>query len=209
MKYTTLTATMAALTISAIAHGQEETYASGQFGLRAVEQTDSSAGAVAIESELGNAGYYAFAIGRRYDGMRFELELARRGGEINSFAVAGTEQAVTGDGLTATSLMANAYVDFNADGTVSPYIGGGLGMAKVAADYVGAGGSVSGDASALSFQLIGGASIQVSERIELFSDLRYMRVMETDHALTAPLGSSDVSFQYDGYTLGAGVRVSF
>lgn len=209
MKHATLIAATATLSFSAIAHAQEETYVSGQFGLRAVEETDASSGSVDIESELGNAAYYAIAVGRRYDGMRFEIELARRGGEINNFSIAGTDQAVSGEGLAATSLMANAFVDFNTDGRVSPYLGGGLGLARVTADYAGAGGTVSGDASALSFQLIGGASIQISERVELFSDLRYMRVMETDHALTAPLGSSDVSFQYDGYTLGAGVRVSF
>ncbi|WP_291841969.1 outer membrane beta-barrel protein [Maricaulis sp.] len=208
MKYATLIATTAALCLSAISHAQDN-YVAGQFGLRAVEQTDSSAGAVDIDSELGNAAYYSVAFGRRHNNMRFELELARRGGEINSFAIGGTGQAVSGEGLTATSLMANAYVDFNTEGRVSPYLGGGLGLARVTADYTGAGGSVSGDASAVSFQLIGGASVQVSERIELFSDLRYLRVMETDHALTAPLGSSDVSFKYDGYTLGAGVRVSF
>jgi len=208
MRCTLLTVAAAALSLSAESHAQDS-YIAGQFGIRAVEQTDGEAGNLAIESELGNASFFSVALGRDTGNWRYEVELARRGGKINNFSIGGTEQAVSGDGLSATSLMANAFIDFNEEGRFSPYIGAGLGLASVTADYSAAGGTIDGQSSAFAFQLIGGASVQVSERVELFSDLRYMRAMETDHALTAPLGSSDVSFQYDGYTLGAGVRVSY
>ena len=187
----------------------QDMYVSGQFGIRAVEDTDASLAGADIQLELANASYFSGAVGRRMDNWRFEAEFAHRGGKFNALTVNGNDTDSTGDGLSATSIMANAIYDFSPEARWSGYVGAGLGMARVSADFAGAGGSIEGDVSVAALQLIGGVSYSLSENTQLFTDLRYFRAGETDYTLSAPLGSSSVSFQYDGYTLGAGLRVAF
>lgn len=204
--FLTVAALMALTTAPSLA---QDTYVSGQIGTRAVEEFDGSGPGASLDGELGNGFYFAAALGRSKGAWRYEAELANRGGSLNAFAVNGAATAATGDGLSATSLMANVYFDFGDGDGVTPYIGAGLGLARITADIAGSGGAINGDSSALAIQLIGGASMALSENTSLFADLRYFRAAETDFTLTAPLGSSDVSFQYDGYTLGAGLRIAF
>lgn len=210
MKTEILLAIPALSLLSAAALGQDHTtYVAGQVGTRAVESFDGDMSGLPVDGELGNGSFFSGAVGVDRGVWRFEAELARRGGSLNAFNINGADIGATGDGLTATSLMANTYIDFAPEARLSPYLGAGAGMARITADISGTGGRIDGDATALAFQLIGGASMALSETTSVFADLRYLRAMETDHTLTAPLGSSDVSFQYDGYTLGVGLRVDF
>ncbi len=200
---------IAATAIMSLPAQAQDMYVSGQFGIRAVEDTDASLAGADIQLELANASYFSGAIGRRMENWRFEAEFSRRGGKFNALTINGTDTASNGDGLGATALMANAIYDFSPEARWSGYVGAGLGMARISADFNGAGGSIEGDASAAALQLIGGVSYALSESTQLVTDVRYFRAGETDYTLSAPLGSSSVSFQYDGYTLGAGLRVAF
>ena len=187
----------------------QDVYLSGQIGVRAVEQFDGDLTGADIDGELGNGVYSAGAVGLDRGAWRFEAEIANRAGSLNALNINGVDTGATGDGLAATSLMANAYYDFANESRVTPYLGAGLGLARITADMSGPGGAIDGDTTVLAVQLIGGASLAVSDSVSVFTDLRYFRAGEADFTMTAPLGSSNVSFDYDGYTLGAGLRVAF
>lgn len=201
-------ATTAFLLFSSGAVAQDN-YISGQFGLRAVEDTDGSLQNGSIDLELANAAYFSGAYGRRFDRIRIEGEISRRGGDFNALTINGADVGATGNGLAATGFMANILYDFRADHKWTPYIGAGLGVARVTADFAGAGGTIDGEATLLAFQFIGGLSYDISPSATLFADLRYFRTQDSEFTLTAPLGNSAVAFQYDGYTLGAGLRFEF
>lgn len=50
---------------------------------------------------------------------------------------AGFELGPSGDHIGVTSFMANGYYDFRTNGPVTPYIGGGVGVARVGVDITG------------------------------------------------------------------------
>ena len=208
MKFMTITAAAAIAMLSGAATAQDN-YFSGQIGQRAVEDIDGSLNGGAIDLELGNALYFSVALGRKFDNLRLEAEFANRGGSFNALTINGVDSGATGDGLSAASLMANAIYDFRPDHRWTPYVGAGLGVARVSADFTGAGGVISGDEAALAYQMIGGISYDISETTTAFMDMRYFRSLETEHTLTAPLGTSTTAFQFDGYTVGIGFRFAF
>lgn len=208
MKYLLLTV-FNGLALTATPAFAQDHYVSGQIGVRAIEDIDGSLPGVDLSGELGNGFYGAASIGRRLGHWRQEVEISNRAGKLNRLDFNGVDSGATGDGLSAVAVMGNAFYDFRPDASFTPYIGAGLGFASIKADFTGPGGQIDGSTGALAFQMIGGVSMALSESTSLFADLRYFRAAETDFTLTAPLGSSDVSFQYDGYTVGAGFRVAF
>ncbi|WP_394693895.1 outer membrane protein [Hyphobacterium sp.] len=207
MKFVALTTTTFILFSSTAA--AQDNYVSGQFGIRAVEETDGSLQSGSIDLELANASYFSGVFGHQFDHVRIEGEISRRGGDFNALTINGTDVGAAGSGLAATGVMANILYDFRPEHEWTPYIGAGLGVARVTADFSGAGGTIDGDATPLAFQLIGGLSYDISSSATLFADLRYFRAQDTEFTLVAPLGTSTVTFQYDGYTLGAGLRFLF
>lgn len=187
----------------------QDTYVSGQVGLRAVENTSGDVTGSKLDAELGNGLYLSGALGQHWGNWRGELGISNRGGQLDALLGDGVDLGASGDGLTSTALMANVFYDFTSEGSFTPYVGVGIGMARVTADFQGAGGVIDGSDSSMAFQAIGGVSLSLSDNMSLFADMRYFKATSTDFTLTAPLGSSDVSFDYDGYTLGAGIRMRF
>jgi len=208
MKSTIFSAT-AAFALLAGAAAAQDNYVSGQIGLRAVEDIEGSLSGGTIDLELDNALYFSGALGRKFGQWRFEAEIASRGGSFNALTINGVDVGATGNGLSAASLMANAIFDFRPEQQWTPYVGAGLGVAQVSANFAGVGGAIDGEETALALQIIGGISYDVTETATIFMDLRYFRVQETDYTLIAPLGTSPASLQFDGYTLGIGLSFSF
>ncbi len=152
------------------------------------------------------------AIGRQFGAFRGELELAYQSNDIdthNNVAVGGgiidsedagvlitgspnlgvTVGALVDDGegsIDTTYLMANGYYDFTPLGPVRPYVGGGVGVGFVNVDYSPSGVQiVDDDATVFAYQLIAGASYDISDRTALFAQYRYRATddVETDVSL--------------------------
>ncbi len=141
------------------------------------------------------------AFGRQFtNNIRGEIELAYQSNDIDThngvnaggIALGGEDAGVliTGspnlgvsvadlvdDGqgsVEATYLMANVYYDFAEIGALQPYVGAGLGAAFVDVDYSPSGvGIVSDDDTAIAYQVIGGASYALGERLSVFAQYRY------------------------------------
>lgn len=188
-------------------------YASGQFGVRAIEREAATAPGVDIDVELDNGLYLSGAVGRYIKtsgpGLRVEGEFAWRGGNLNSFDINGVPAAVTGDGFSALSFMVNGYVDFKNRSRFTPYIGAGAGVARINGDINGGGNILSDSATSFAFQAIGGVDVAVTKNASIFADLRYFRAVGTSMTLMGTAGSGDVDIDYDAYTVGVGVRLRF
>ena len=188
-------------------------YASGQFGVRAIERERATAPGVDIDVELDNGLYLSGAAGRTFGSegpqLRLEGEVAWRGGKLNNVDINNVPVTVTGNGFSALSVMANSYIDFNNRSRFTPYVGAGIGVARIKGD-INAGANVLNDtATAFAFQGIGGVDIAVTENASLFADLRYFRTVGTTMTLTGSAASGDVDVEYDAYTVGAGIRIRF
>ncbi len=187
-------------------------YVSGQLGVRAVEREEISAPGLAVDFELHNGIYGSGAIGRAFKAgainLRLEGETAwRGGGDIRMYTVNGAGAAVAGKGVAALSLMANGFVDFENASRFTPYVGGGLGVARLSSDISDGANLLDESATSLAAQGVVGLDVGLSDRLSIFTDLRYFKVFNTTMTLQGSAGSGDVDVDYDAYTFGLGLRL--
>lgn len=140
---------------------------------------------------------YAFS-----NGVRVEGELARRENEFESFP---------GE-ARATSLMINAFYDFNREGRIRPYVGVGVGGANIEAD--GGAGPISfdDDDTVFAYQGLVGVAFALTEQLDL--DVGYRYFVAPDAGFT---GTIDIEtpepFSFDGdyehQAVTVGLRYSF
>jgi opacity protein-like surface antigen len=156
------------------------------------------------DGEFDNSGLDAtFDRGYAYGAMlgyylnknfRLEGELTYRGNSIGS--VGGVPAP---DKISSTAIMANAYYDFTMGGSWTPYVGGGLGVARVnfqsAADV---------RDMVLAYQFIGGLGYNVTSNTVVTLDYRYFGV-------DTPTFEAGTTFdlEYTNSTFMFGVRASF
>lgn len=134
---------------------------------------------------------------------RGEVELSRRGGNVD------TVSGAAGSGeVLATGIMANALYDFNTIGSITPYVGAGLGLAQVKLDSVRPFGTANYNDSdnALAYQGIVGVSYKIKDNLDFFTDYRYMGARGID--VTSSAGNAG-SFNYGSHAIMAGLRFAF
>ena len=179
-------------------------YVSGQLGLSVLEDSDIdvSGGGTIGELSFDNgwagviAGGYAFG-----NGWRLEGELGYRTNDLDSATAAITGitaggASASGD-MSATSLMLNVVYDFPLGMSVSPYLGLGIGAARVELD----GDLGSDDTTELAYQAIAGVAVAVAENLELTADYRYFG--------TEDLDIDGVELDYRDHTFLVGLRYRF
>ena len=113
------------------------------------------------------------------NGFRAELELAERNNEVSSSSI----------NVDARSLMVNGFYDFNRGGRFQPYVGVGVGYAKVDADTV--------DDSNWAWQALAGIGMEINDRLTLDVGYRYFNVDELEFASVA-----DASYTHQAVTVG-------
>jgi opacity protein-like surface antigen len=159
------------------------------------------------EADLENSWAASGAFGYAFEGgLRIEAEASHRSGDVEETATidAGAE-------AQATALMVNAYFDFNPDGGFNPYLGAGIGAARVEArafnnatlpeDVVG----FDADATGFAYQVIGGVGVALTEQLRLDLGYRYFATSELEFdgqgALNADR-SFDVDYSHSGAFVG-------
>jgi len=191
---------------SAIAADHLDLYAGAALGVvKGPNSAASGTSGGAVEFDAGNMGAAFF--GGRFQSndihWRGEAEAARRALDLST--VSGT--AAQGEAL-ATSLMGNALVDLDMVGPVQPYIGAGVGLAKV--DLNGAspfgGSTVNGSDTVGALQLLAGASFRLNEQVDLFTDYRYFTTGDADFTTAA---GTATSMKLSTHSVLAGLRFNF
>lgn len=142
--------------------------------------------------------------------LRFELELGLRGNNEHEWDAyyAGSTGSVRGT-WNSTTLFANLYYDFHTDSGLTPYVGGGLGLAFNYAEYKwrngGAGGSANDTMTNFAWNLGAGVSYSFSENMAI--DLAYRFVSLGHNEVT--LGN--MKFENDPYNneFMLGLRIGF
>jgi opacity protein-like surface antigen len=174
------------------------------------------------------------AYGRDYGAWRGEVEIALQSNDIdthNGVQAAGialanedagvlitgssnlgvTVGALVDDGagsVKSTFLMANAYYDFGGDSAFSPYIGAGVGVAKVEVEYAPSGVGIVDDSDTLiAYQLIGGASYDLSDAMAIFAQARYRATPDVETQVD--LFDAKLDVENTSTLLEAGVRFRF
>ena len=160
------------------------------------------------------------AIGHSYGeitdgiGLRAEIELSYSESDIDQIFFSGNGPAaevnVAGD-FSTTNLFVNALFDLNTLGndTITPYVGGGIGVAFSDLDAVyGPGVVLDSSQENLALQAIIGASIAATDKTDLFVEGRYTRVFNFETPRLAPTGALTgvIEDDIDTYGINAGFR---
>lgn len=143
-------------------------------------------------------------------GSRAELEISyqKLGFDIanNVTANSNTAALYDFDPSAAWKFMANAYVDIPIGRTgITPYIGGGVGMATVDV------GGKKGNDTVLAWQGIIGASYAISSVADIFVDYRHVVLDDMEVSVRDSQGNiNDGNFlSHSSHNVAAGVRFSF
>lgn len=166
-------------------------FAGAVFPTEDVEYTN---GITAVNTELDTGFTVGAAIGRRLtehsrDGFTPRLELAFRYAETDvdelnfSGNGAGAEVVIGDSNVSYTTFTANAFIDADdafGDG-ITPYIGGGVGVALVNQDivYNAAGLNLSDDDTVFTWNVTAGVSFELNENVSLFTDVGYHQLVDT------------------------------
>ena len=182
-------------------------YFGGQAGVVFLSDADISdpTGATATAEfdtgwGLGLVGGYA------YDMFRLEGELFYK---TNGFDKITDVGSVSADGdATALGLMLNAYYDIKTSTPFTPFIGAGLGVAKVSVkDLKVAGITVADDDDVVfAYQLIAGVGYSVSNAVTV--DLAYKYFATADPSFEDVTGSA-FDAEYHSHNIMVGLRYNF
>jgi OmpA-OmpF porin, OOP family len=161
-------------------------YFSGGGGLNWLRDADTSRNGVSQTLRFKTGDIEALALGYGLgNGIRLEGELGHRGSSLN-----GTEGRVT-----AWTLMGNALYDFDLGWPVTPYIGAGVGGARINADSVrsAAGTTVNDSDTRFAYQGIAGMAYDITSNLKL--DLSY-RYLATQNPSFKDNTNADISSKY-------------
>lgn len=136
-----------------------------------------------------------------WDNLRMEFEFGVLDNDVDQIALSGNGVVVPTGDVQVMRGMANLFVDFDLSKQVRPYIGGGLGLARVELENE--------EDTAFAYQgMLGISYIPESFPIsEFYTGYRYFSI--TDTQFTTPGSGSQVEFGYDSHVLDAGVRFYF
>lgn len=125
-------------------------------------------------TDLGDGLALSAAIGFQYSKTRTELEYRRMEASVDAVVYAGgAAPAVTpvNDDLVAQALMSNVYFDFVNKSPITPFIGVGVGGARVENDL--------GERdAAFAYQGRAGVEIAIGERLAIGAEYVYFRTLD-------------------------------
>lgn len=166
---------------------------------------------------------YSVQAGRRFDELRVEVELARRSNDADRFGSILDIVPARGS-LDATSLMLNGVYDFPIGERFQPYVGAGIGAARVKADGVRKAvtdpdrtGALFGSDDRFAWQLFAGISWRLDPRWSLVVNYRYIDAGDAriqygvgcDAGGAQCIFSDDLDQEYTAHSLSVGVRYDF
>ena len=172
-------------------------------GLSYLEDSDISGGGSRANIGYDNPGFALLgAVGMGvFDNFRIEAELAHRENNADNF---------NGD-VSANSLMGNVFYDIPVSlGPIKPFVGLGLGAARVKADTLalgGALGTVNDTDNAWAYQAIIGLAAPIAENLSLLLDYRYFSTFD-DLSYRTSTGVNGKG-EYENHAVMVGLRWSF
>jgi len=207
-RFAALALVFAALTVAGAASAQDTVpykgnYLSGMVGLNSADKSQVYGTGISTTAKFGNGWAGALAFGHAYgNGLRVEGELARRSNKVDDISAADGVGDVVSD-----SVMFNTLYDFNVGGRVVPYIGAGLGLARVDWEVSPIGGSSSDDSDTnFAWQAMIGVALPLSDSLALTAEARHFDAGSQDIRLAS---GTSVNTDYKSNSLMIGLRWNF
>ncbi len=198
------------LVTASVASAQNGLYVSGNFGVSIVNDLTASGnddeGAWSADTSWDTGYAMHVAVGYDFNPIRTEVEFGYAKNDCDE--VDNGEQATDGD-VTATTILVNAYYDFHNSSSFVPYLGAGLGYAKIGYNNLNAADwdyPFDTDDSVFAYQFMAGVAYTINSNISV--DLSYRYVGTSDPSLDDVDGST-VDFEYNAHVVSLGVKYTF
>ena len=179
-------------------------YLGAGIGANWTRDTDITGAGTNVSADFDTGWVGALSMGWAYgNGLRSEVEFGYRHNDLDSLsgAVAGSGDASSWRGLI------NAYYDFKTETPLTPYLGVGIGAARVSLEANPFGASRLDDSdTAFAYQGIAGVGYRLNDSAQVFADYRYFATTSLDFATAA---GTSVDADYGNHTLMLGMRFTF
>jgi opacity protein-like surface antigen len=186
-------------------------YVSVFAGGSSLQEVDTNYTGTAYTIEFDNGYVVGATVGRNItQNWRIEGELSHAEYDANAFAFSGGPNASASEGLDATYLLANVWYDIPTRSKISPYVGGGVGIARLKGDVLfsnGFGFSPS-DSNAFTYQLGAGINIPIGSRMTVDAGYRF-KVTSKTHFTDRGGGPDYVNSPIESHSLQFGLRMGF
>jgi len=170
-------------------------YVGGNLGITMLE--DAEVEGLTVESDTG----YSLSgfVGYSKNKGRIEMETSYQTNDLDKLGVEGYgEVGIDGD-VSSISMLFNGYIDFTNSSSVTPYIGAGLGIARVEISKVDVPGygdltTKSVDDTVFAYQIGTGLLFKINDNIALDFKYRYLGTEDPEYeGVKIPYGSHDIS----------------
>jgi opacity protein-like surface antigen len=138
---------------------------------------------------------------------RVELEYTRRSNRLDQVEFSDGKVAADGD-LTADSLLFNAFGVYRSNSVWTPYLGAGIGVARITAADLSVTGQPLSDDDALVFAYQFGFGTDIALTESLILDLGY-RLFSTSKAKLKEANGEEFKLEYLSHSAMLGLRLSF
>jgi opacity protein-like surface antigen len=186
-------------------------YIEGNIGGSFPQEVDISGEGLTGEADLKNVLVYGGAVGYRLNELRVEANVSYRNPDIDSVTISGTTLDGAGD-VGALTGMINAYYDANLGLPVRPFVGAGIGIARVNIDSdPSAVLRVDDDDTAFAWNLMAGVSYDVTNQVTVSAGYRYLHIGDLEfNASISGLGSGTLEAKgFASHEVLVGVRYNF
>lgn len=213
--------TLAALAIPAVSfagpYRQGGPYLAGFLGVTVPQNTDSTGFNINDRLEFDPGLNAGAALGVDVGTFRMEGEISYKQAEISSVddKVQPTTYRSIDGGVDATALMGNIFVDLHNYSQITPYFGGGVGVAFVHLGDVYGTSPVtgrqalyaSGDDTVFAYQAGAGLEIEVDRQLSL--DIGYRYFGTTKASFVNDFTGDDSEFSFSSHNATVGLRLKF
>jgi len=156
------------------------------------------------------------AIGYNYGNIRAEGEIAYHSNDADEFVFSGFP-AASGDGsVSAISFMVNGYYDFQIqNSSMVPYLGGGMGVANISADYNVNTGTPFGNPfvddsdTVFAYQFMAGLGFNINPTTTLTAGYRYFATTDPEFIDSTGILPNNFKSEYQSHEFTFGARFMF
>ena len=168
----------------------------------------------------------ALKVGTYVAGIRAELEYAHRSNDAKEFGPLADVDNARGS-IKSDALMLNAYYDFTPTGRITPYVGAGVGAARVEANNIRkalaptdcCSGIVDDKDTVAALQVMAGAAYAVNSNLDVTAEYRYFLSQDPSFNYATGCDPSEsvstcgvlgkVSDNYNNHSILVGLRYRF
>lgn len=206
-----LSVLMVATLASGIGHADDwrkGLYIRGGAGLNYSADQDYDDGLNRRKTDPEDGYNLSAAMGYDYGMLRSEIELGYRRNNVETHKLNGAVLATPDGKGTSVSAMVNGYVDIPTGTVITPYVGAGIGFARVDAKGYGSAGTDfldDGDTS-FAYQAMTGLDFAFDDALSVYAEYKYFVV---DNVNMRTIAGNNSDLDYTNHTVGVGLRYNF